>query len=124
MVSRNHFFAALSVLGVYFGALATPNTAKDCDVRPQPPNVVAIPTYGEGKDCSETAPTQEKVQYEPMTDERPIFRKQVSQEEIRKGAKYPKATELYVDPEPEFVSIHTPLTEADETEAEPKDDAP
>lgn len=124
MVCRIFHVATLSILTFGFGALATSDKAKECDVLPQPANVVALPPYAQNGNCPESAQTQEKVQYEPVTDDTSIFQEQVSQEEVNKGAKYPKAPELYVDPEPGFVSTRKPLTEADEADAESLDNAP
>lgn len=73
----------------------------------KPPNLIAQPeyTFGPIEDDQEEAdtPASEKLQYEPMTDERPVISERNAKAETGNAVEYETGTELMVSPAPDFV---------------------
>ena len=103
--------ATFTILLCYIAYGKSQRPEPECDSLPTPENVVSVPPFSEGKPCPDEAANEAKVQYEAVNDELPLFREETSPEEFKTGAKYPQAVELYVDPEPTFVSTRETIVE-------------
>ena len=69
-------------------------------------NVILAPTFqsgvGESEEAKEPSKAEDKIQYEPTDDEKPILRKKTLKEENTRGAHYNDGDELMISPDPGF----------------------
>ena len=120
-------FSIVAMFAISLPAIAKESKYKQgCDVLPRPENVVSVPEYSpehsppsskEQLCCDGDAQNENKLQYEPTNDDVPIFEGLESQKEFAGGAFYPRAEELYISPEPDFVSTREPILDVSESES-------
>lgn len=70
------------------------------------PNLVVMPEYGSDQGGGVTgtpeATAEEKLQYDPVTDETPIIMERKAKAEKGAGAEYEEEPEMMIAPQPEF----------------------
>ena len=107
MNEKNMAMVLVMFLGVSGFGAPTPK----CDVLPRPENVVTVPGFSDSKQCEEETGIDEPLQYEPANEDTPLFREQESPEEYADGSLYRLGLELYIDPQPDYVSTREPISE-------------
>jgi len=121
-------FSIVAIFAISFPAVGSESKRKqECDVLPQPENVISKPEYSPEKSpqnsegrlsCDGDVPDVEKLQYEAVNDDAPIFKEATSEKEFIGGAFYQRAEELYISPEPDFFSTRETILNASEVESE------
>lgn len=115
-VAQSYVVPLLTFVGLTIGFCVAVLLSRT--VRAGAVNLVDVPGYAGwkgGAPIEERGNSEAEVQYVPITEEKPLLRKEVQQEDISGGAAYGSGEELVIEPEsPEFDTSDEPIQEGGE----------
>lgn len=126
-VGKTVFRGTLIIFCSYVGAtLARAEASNETILKPHVRNLVVEPDYtdteesdtGENSDEPKTNP--EKLQFEPVIDDKPILEERKLLRDIKPGVEYPEGVEMVVTPEPGFSVKEEVIEEKPEAVASPE----
>ena len=115
-IGKAVFRGTLIIVCTYVGA-----TLARADVR----NLVVEPDYtdagesGTSENSDEPNPAPEKLQYEPVIDDKPILEDRQLPRDVKPGVEYPEGSEMVVTPESSFSVKEEAIVEKPEVAPSP-----
>ncbi len=116
-------FRSVAVIACIYGGAALAQAEV-----PHARNLVIEPDYTTASESDanevlgDAKPAPQKLQFEPIIDDKPILEERKLKEEIRPGVEYPEGVEMVVTPEPGFAIKEEAIEEANEEVIDEKAD--